>query len=247
MAHFTPCIIIPCYNHGSTLKCVVKQLQFLQLPIVIIDDGSDSETKNSIAGIIEQTPNTYLTTLVKNQGKGAAVMAGIKTAHEHSFTHALQIDSDGQHSIQDAPTLLEIARTNPKSLISGYPVYDDSVPKLRLYARYLTHAWVWIETLSFTIKDSMCGFRVYPTSPCISLFKKYKLGTRMDYDIEVLVRFFWDYGDIKFSPTKVIYPENGVSHFHPFTDNVLISKMHTLLFFGMLLRLPKLLLRKLER
>lgn len=247
MTPFNPCIIIPCYNHGDTLNQVFSQLVSLQLPIIIIDDGSNPETKKIIAGIIKQYPQTYLSTLKKNIGKGGAVMAGINVAYDHNFSHALQIDSDGQHNIQDAPTLLNIAQQHPNALVSGYPIYDSSIPKLRFYARYLTHVWVWIETLSLTIKDSMCGFRVYPVNPCISLFLKYKLGTRMNYDIEVLVRFFWDFGEIKFSPTKVIYPENGISHFQAFNDNMLISKMHAVLFFGMLLRLPKLLLRKLGR
>jgi len=44
----------------------------------------------------------------------------------------------------------------------------------------------------------------------------------------------------------VNYPVDGVSHFNAVHDNVLISWMHTRLFFGMLLRLPTLLRRKLN-
>lgn len=45
-------------------------------------------------------------------------------------------------------------------MICGYPLFDESVPKGRLYARYLTHVMVWINSLSLQIRDSMCGFRV---------------------------------------------------------------------------------------
>ncbi|MDG2682298.1 glycosyltransferase family 2 protein, partial [Vibrio parahaemolyticus] len=67
---------------------------------------------------------------------------------------------------------------------------------------------------------------------------------RMDFDIEILVRMYWEGVDIDFVPTRVIYPEGGISHFDALWDNVKISWMHTRLFFGMLPRIPSLLARK---
>ena len=93
-----------------------------------------------------------------NQGKGGAVQTGLLTADKLGFTHAIQVDADGQHDLNDIKTLIKLGKTHPNSLISGRPVYDESVPKVRLYSRYITHFWVWIETLSFSVKDSMCGF-----------------------------------------------------------------------------------------
>jgi hypothetical protein len=60
----------------------------------------------------------------------------------------------------------------------------------------------------------------------------------------VLVRLCWDGVEIINLPTRVSYPTDGVSHFQTFRDNVLITRMHATLFFGMLLRLPTLLARK---
>ncbi len=48
-------------------------------------------------------------------------------------------------------------------------------------------------------------------------------------------------------PTRVTYPAGGVSHFKGLRDNVLISRMHARLFFGMLGRAPALLWRRLAR
>ena len=129
-------------------------------------------------------------------------------------------------------------------MISGCPIYDSSVPKHRYLSRYITHFWVWVETLSFDIVDSMCGFRVYPLSAVEDLMSKQTLGKRMDFDIEILVRLYWQGVKVTFLPTQVIYSENGVSHFRALHDNVGISWLHTRLFFGMLLRSPKLLWRK---
>jgi hypothetical protein len=158
----------------------------------------------------------------------------------------LQIDADGQHDLSDTEQLLQLVEKNPKSLISGQPVYDDSIPKSRLWGRSITHFWVHIETCSLQVKDTMCGFRIYPLQSTCQLINDVTLGKRMDFDIEIMVRLFWRNVDIKFVPTHVDYPEDGQSHFRPLQDNVLISWLHTRLVFGMLLRLPLLLWRKVQ-
>ncbi|VTN12381.1 Uncharacterised protein [Raoultella terrigena] len=88
------------------------------------------------------------------------MIRGLQAAAEAGYSHAVQVDADGQHAIEDIPQLLELARRHPAALISGQPIYDDSIPRSRLYGRWITHVWVWIETLSLQLKDSMCGFRV---------------------------------------------------------------------------------------
>ncbi|WP_318443929.1 glycosyltransferase family 2 protein [Photobacterium leiognathi] len=243
MSAFNPCFLIPCYNHGATVPAVIDALTSYDFPIIIVDDGSELATRKILSEQAKR-PNITIVTLPKNQGKGGAVIAGIKQADRLGFSHALQIDADGQHDLAALPKLLEASQAHPEALISGQPIYDDSVPKSRLYGRYATHIWVWIETLSFNIKDSMCGFRSYPIRPIVNVINHNKLGLRMDFDTEIMVRFYWDNGDIRFIDTKVIYPEDGISHFDALWDNVKISWMHTKLFFGMLPRIPKLIKRK---
>ncbi|MGB1320832.1 MAG: glycosyltransferase family 2 protein [Vibrio gallaecicus] len=243
---YRACFLIPCYNHGSTVSSVLESLGGFNLPVVLVDDGSDIHTKN-ILQEASQPAHISLVTLNENQGKGGAVKAGIKKAHELGFTHAIQIDADGQHDLDALPKLLQSSQARPENLISGKPIYDDTVPKARLYGRYMTHIWVWIETLSLSIKDSMCGFRAYPIEKTQHVLSKYDIGSRMDFDIEILVRLYWEDCEIDFIDTKVIYPEGGVSHFDALWDNVKISWMHTRLFFGMLPRAPKLIARHFKK
>ncbi|ARV25753.1 glycosyl transferase 2 family protein [Vibrio anguillarum] len=246
MADYQACFLIPCYNHGSTVAEVVSSLSAFELPILLVDDGSNQQTKQALSNVAQQT-HVHLITLEQNQGKGGAVMAGIRQAQQLGFSHVIQIDADGQHDLQALPKLLAASKQHPNHLISGQPIYDDSVPKARLYGRYATHIWVWIETLSFTIKDSMCGFRAYPVDLTVEVLNNHKIGTRMDFDIEILVRMYWHGVDIDFVETRVIYPEGGVSHFDALWDNVKISWMHSKLFFGMLPRIPQLLKRNQSR
>jgi hypothetical protein len=174
-------------------------------------------------------------------------MAGCDAALAAGFTHALQVDADGQHNIDDVPRLLSAARAHPTALVSGQPVYDASVPRGRLYGRYVTHVWVWINTLSLNIKDSMCGLRVYPLARTCQIWQRTRIGRRMDFDIEIMVRMAWAGVNVISIPTHVTYPADGVSHFAVLRDNVLISGMHARLFLGMLIRLPLLLGRKVMR
>jgi predicted LPLAT superfamily acyltransferase len=222
---------------------VLSRLEPLALPCIIVDDGSDATTRRELDALAEQYERVTLVRLDVNAGKGVAVIRGLEAAACAGFTHAVQVDADGQHAIEDIPALLALSERYPEALISGLPIYDDSVPRARLYGRWVTHVWVWIETLSLQLKDSMCGFRVYPLAPTLRLAGRVSLGRRMDFDTEVMVRLYWQGNTSYFVPTRVTYPQDGVSHFDTLKDNVRISMMHTRLFFGMLPRIPSLLCR----
>lgn len=223
----TPCILIPCYNHAGPLAVVLARLAEYGLPCLLVDDGSEPVVAAELDALAARYPWVTRLRHPHNQGKGGAVMTGLRRAHALGFSHALQVDADGQHDLADIPALLAEADKHPAALVSGRPLYDDSVPKGRLYGRYITHVWVWIETLSFAIKDSMCGFRVYPVAATCALLERVALGRRMDFDTEVMVRLYWAGVAVRFVPTRVIYPADGSSHFQLWRDNRDISWMHT--------------------
>lgn len=242
---FKVCAVIPVYNHEDAVADVIESVIAAGLPCMLIDDGSASscaKVLDRLAGA--RPPEITLLRHEANRGKGAAVMTGMRHAAQHGFSHALQIDADGQHCAADIPLFVEQARRHPDAVIVGYPKYDATVPALRYWARYLTHVWVWINTLSFAIKDSMCGFRVYPLQALMELERRQRLGERMNFDIEVLVRLYWQGLEVINLPTVVSYPKDGRSHFRGGLDNLLISRLHATLFLGMLRRLPDLLARK---
>lgn len=242
---FKPCIVVPVYNHEHAIAGVVERLLAHGVHCILVDDGSTAGCARVLDRLAAAHPaRITLERLGVNQGKGAAVLSGFRRAAALGYSHVLQIDADGQHNTGDVPAFLARAAAEPDAIIAGHPVYDESVPKARLYGRYATHIWVWINTLSFDIRDSMCGFRVYPVAPVNALAARRGIGTRMNFDTDILVRLFWTGLRVVNLPTRVCYPEDGVSHFRVWRDNVLITWMHTKLFFGMLPRIPLLLARK---
>jgi glycosyltransferase involved in cell wall biosynthesis len=237
--------VIPCYNHPATVGGMVAAVRGQGLKVILVDDGSEPGCARVLDDLArEHGAMLDLVRLPINQGKGGAMMAGLRRAKALGYTHALQVDADAQHDVRDLPKFLAASARAPLAVICGQPIYDASVPKGRLYGRYLTHVWVWINTLSLDIRDSMCGFRVYPLGSVVALIDQVRLGMRMDFETELLVRLHWRRVPIVNMPTRVIYPADGISHFKVLRDNVLISGMHARLFGGMLLRMPLLLWRK---
>jgi len=245
---FQPWVVVPVYNHEHAIGITVERLLAHGRPVLLVDDGS----VESCAAVLRALAGRHagqvsLLRLDQNGGKGAAVIAGMRQAATLGASHVLQIDADGQHETNDVPRFLAESAAHPDAVINGRPLYDESVPTGRLVGRYATHVWVWINTLSLDIADSMCGFRVYPLAATLGLLDREHVGRRMDFDIEVIVRLHWAGVPIRTIPTRVTYPLDGVSHFRLWRDNARISAMHTRLFFGMLRRLPRLLLRRVGR
>jgi predicted LPLAT superfamily acyltransferase len=239
-----PCLLIPIYNHWRSIRATVERLVVYGLPIFVVDDGSDGQTQETLAALAADCALVRLFRLPRNAGKGAAVMRGMREARQAGFTHALQIDADGQHATADVPRFLAAAAASPSALVCGRPIYDDSIPKGRLYGRYITHFWVGVETLSLSVSDSMCGFRLYPLAPTCALIDRVRIPTRMDFDTDIYVRLIWAGLPSVNVDTRVTYPPDGLSHFNMLRDNLRISLMHTRLTLGMLPRLPQLLWRK---
>lgn len=238
------CVIVPVYNHEQAIPEVVARLKAHGLFCLLVNDGSSAACSNVLNAIAEREADWLaLINRPENGGKGAAVIDGFNEAIRLGFTHALQVDADGQHDVNDIPEFLAAGRRQPDAMILGRPVFDDSVPKGRLYGRQFTNLWIAINTLSLAIADGMCGFRLYPLGAVARLVETARIGRRMDFDIDIVVRLYWQGTNAVNLPTRVRYPCDGVSHFQLWRDNAMISAIHARLFLGMLARLPRLLMR----
>jgi glycosyltransferase involved in cell wall biosynthesis len=242
---FRSCALIPTYDNPATIRQVVERVRERLSDVIVIDDGSGPEGRAAVEAI-GRDRLARVVHRARNGGKGAAVKTGFAAALEAGFTHALQIDADGQHNLDDIPAFLAAAQQHPEAAILGCPNFDKSVPWARLAGRQLTIGLIRIQTGGRQIVDPMCGFRVYPLAAVVGL----SAGDHMDFDIEVAVRLVWRGVPILNLPTKVRYfskAEGGVSHFHMFGDNVKITWMHLRLLAGAAVRLVTFPVRALLR
>ena len=207
--------------------------------------GPDSLTRLSAAA--SKYDNATVIERRSNGGKGAAMMTGLRTAAERGYTHVISLDADGQHDPGDIPELRRRSALRPDSLFSGRPVFGADIPASRLYGRMLTNYLVQFVTGSRMVQDAMCGLRVYPLRHVLPLCDAIGYRTRMEFDVEILVRACWAGLDVQAMDAAVRYPEDGESHFNLFADNARLVVMHILLILGGLLRLPGRLVRRLSR
>ena len=243
MSAFRPCAVVPTYRHTGVLRDVVEALAGQGLSVILVDDGNEAEAAAKIAAVAGSVEGAALVRRERNGGKGAAVLDGLAYAARHGYTHAVQVDADGQHDLARVAELLALAEAHPQALVTGKPVYDASIPRSRAIARWITHFWVAVNTLTFRYIDSMCGFRVYPVAAALDVARR-GIAQRMAFDTEILVRLLWRGTEVLTLPVSVTYPPGNHSNFALWDDNLRISGMHAKLFFLMLARLPVLLSRR---
>ena len=246
----THLLLIPSYNTGPKVFDTVRAARAHWNPVWVVTDGSTDGTPAALREIAAADPGLKLIELPVNAGKGAAVLHGLQAARAAGFTHALTMDSDGQHPAELIPAFMQVSIERPETMVLGRPVFDASAPLLRVRGRRISNWWTNLETLGAGIDDSLYGFRVYPIGDLIAVMRRQPWMRRFDFDTEAVVRLAWR--GVK--PVNIAAPvrylsaeEGGVSHFHYGRDNLLLTWMHLRLMLEFGLRLPSLLLRRVLR
>jgi glycosyltransferase involved in cell wall biosynthesis len=243
----THLVLIPSYNTGPKVYETVRDARRQWAPVWVVVDGSDDGTAEGLQRMAAEDPQLKVIVLPVNRGKGSAVLTGLQAAREAGFTHALAMDSDGQHPADLIGTFMRASQQRPGAMILGRPVFDASAPLLRVRGRRISNGWTNLETLGAGIADSLFGFRVYPVADLVAVMRRQPWMRRFDFDTEAVVRLAWR----GVTPVNIDAPvkylsaeEGGVSHFNYLRDNALLTWMHTRLVLEFLVRLPLLGLRR---
>ena len=243
----THLVLIPSYNPGAKLFETLAAARAHWTPVWVVVDGSTDGSAEALTQLASQDPGLTVLVLPRNRGKGAAVLHGARLALAAGFSHALTMDSDGQHPAEQIGPFMRASMAQPAALILGEPQFDASAPALRVRGRRISNWIANLETLWAGIHDSLFGFRVYPLAPLIRVMQHQPWMRRFDFDVEVAVRLCWRGLPVGNLPAPVRYyrpQEGGVSHFNYWRDNALLTWMHMRLLAGALLRLPWLLWRR---
>jgi glycosyltransferase involved in cell wall biosynthesis len=242
----TRLVLIPSYNPGPKVDDTVRAARAQWTPVWVVVDGSTDGSAERLLAMAAEDSGLRVLVLPENRGKGAAVLEGISRAAAEGYTHALTMDSDGQHPAGLIPRFMAASQAQPGAMILGKPVFDADAPRLRVNGRKISNWWANLETLWAGIGDSLYGFRVYPVAPLMREMNRQRFMRRFDFDPEAVVRLSW----AGVPPINLDAPvrylrtdEGGVSHFSYLRDNALLTWMHTRLFLGFLLRLPRLIRR----
>ena len=239
------CGLVPVYNNHITIAGVIEALLEQLDFVIVVDDGSNDGSELTVEGLKKSYPDKlHILHHKVNSGKGAAVQSGLQSAQVLGFTHALQVDADGQHDLADLPKFLQTIETHPDAMLLGAPIFDDDMPAVRKYGRKLTQLMIAFEMGFWDVPDAMCGFRVYPVPAICALGQ---MDARMSFDPEVMIRAHWAGVELQKVPTRVRYlspEEGGVSHFRMVNDNARHTWIHTRLLLQAPFRLLMRFMRK---
>jgi glycosyltransferase involved in cell wall biosynthesis len=250
----THLVLIPSYNAGAGLLATVRAARSQWSPVWVVVDGSTDGSEQAVVDLARSDDGLRVLVQPGNRGKGAAVLAGLEAASAAGYTHALTMDSDGQHPPARIADFMRASMTEPHAMILGKPVFDAAAPALRVKGRRVSNWWAKLETLCFDdrigIADSLFGFRVYPIAPLVAIMRRTRWMRRFDFDPEAVVRLAWRGVKPVNVDAQVRYlasHEGGVSHFRYGRDNALLTWMHVRLMTEFVLRLPTLLVRRPNR
>jgi len=153
MCRSDACAVIAAFNEASSIASVVRELQSLGVPTIVVDDGSNDNT-----AAIAEASGAEVIRLMQNRGKGAVVRYGLAAAKE-KFEYAVLLDADGQHSPRDAlRLLLHIKKTGADILIGNRMHSSDKMPLIRRLTNRLMTAVLRILT-GLNIPDTQCGLK----------------------------------------------------------------------------------------
>jgi glycosyltransferase involved in cell wall biosynthesis len=242
-------LLIPSYNSGPRLLNTVRDALEHWHPVWVVIDGSTDESEKGL-NQLGRPGELQVIKLPQNQGKGAAVLEGMKKALAQGFRFALLMDADGQHPPDYIERTMQLSQDNLDAVILGSPVFGPDAPKARRYGRVIGNFWANVETCWTGIGDSLFGFRVYPIAKSIQILESIRGGRQFDFETQLAVRLVWAGVRPMSVPVPVKYfgrREGGVSHFRYLRDNLLLARVHTWLVLQTPWRMMRLWIAKKRR
>jgi glycosyltransferase involved in cell wall biosynthesis len=223
-------IVIPVYNHGPNVKEVILKALKLNMPIFVVDDGSNDDSYDRI----KQIKNINILRHNVNMGKGAALLTGFAKAAEIA-DWAVTLDADGQHDPLDAILMIRGIQNKKRPIIVGMRtgMMGPEVPWTSRFGRKFSNFWVKVAGGPF-VKDSQSGFRIYPLPEILGLKV---VAKRFQFEVEALVKAGWKGMPVCEIPISVNYQQRDerISHFRPWIDFVRNSMTFARLIFQRLL------------
>ena len=214
-------VVMATYNNAGTLRQVLAGVRANSPgPMIVVDDGSTDGS----ADMLRAEHGIDVLRVAPNRGKGHALRRGFERARALGCTHAITIDTDGQHDPADVPAITQAIIAQPDAMVMGIRNMDQaSVPGRSSFGNRFSNFWFKVET-GITLGDTQTGFRGWPLRPMEGMRW---LTDRFGFEVEAIVKLAWSGVPFAQVPVRVRYdfPER-VSHFKPFLDFTRISLLN---------------------
>lgn len=223
--------VIPAYNEDRFIASVVLKARRFVDEVIVVDDGSSDET-----AILAEASGARVLRQPHNQGKAAAINAGIELARQLDAAAVVLLDGDGQHSPTDIPALLKPIIDRQADIVVGsrFLGIDSDIPRWRIFGQQaLTAATNFASGVKLT--DSQTGFRALSRQAIQNLNFKTR-GFSVESEMQFLIKNHQL--SVAEVPIVVNYDEgpkrNPVTHGLQVLNGILrmIGQNRPLFFFG---------------
>jgi polyprenyl-phospho-N-acetylgalactosaminyl synthase len=149
-------IVIAAYNEARVIRGVVSEVVAAGYSVVVVDDGSRDDTATAA-----RVPGATVVRHAINLGQGAALQTGIEFALRRRAETIVTFDADGQHSVEDIPTLLAALATHDIALGSRFLGKEIVGASKRRKAMLKTATLMSNKMSGLSLTDAHCGLRAF--------------------------------------------------------------------------------------
>lgn len=156
-------VIMPVYNEISTIEEIVSQVRAVGVAdeIVIVDDGSEDGTR-AILSELANFPEVRVIEHEHNQGKGAAVVTGIRAAQGDVM---IIQDADLEYDPNDYLKLLAPIQAGETDVVYGSRFASDETERPMLMS--------WMANLTLTLVTNLLyGATLTDMETCYKVFRR---------------------------------------------------------------------------
>lgn len=213
--------LIPAYEPDELLLKLLQDLRAAGIKTVVVDDGSGSD----YAEVFRQA-ESFATVLgyEKNQGKGHALKFGLQYINEHIQGRyvVVTLDADGQHRVEDAERVCDMAQRQPGTLVLGSRKQGGGSPLRSRFGNFVTRK-VYSLSTGRTVYDTQTGLRAFDAG--LLPFLLHVPGERYEYEMNVLLAAVREGINIAEVTISTIYLEDNCrSHFSAVRDSWRVYK-----------------------
>lgn len=208
-------IVIPTYRESENIARLVGILQEIapDAHIVVVDDSPDNATVDAVAPLVGS--RVSLIHRETKDGRGSAVLAGLRHLLEHGCDRVVEMDADFSHDPNELPTLLRELGERDRAMVIGSRYLPQSrIERWPLSRRLFSRAANLLArfVLRVPISDYTNGYRAYTHEAARTVSETCgKLGRGFIALSETLVNLYYRGYQVREVPTVFINRARGES------------------------------------
>lgn len=223
----TSLLLIPVYElTDKTLAFFQTLTHHINVPIIFVNDGSNSRFDERFLAIIKMSPTIRFLHYSTNHGKGYALRYSMQYIWKNfpQTSTIITADGDGQHSVEDISHILTLLEKLPANqLLLGVRHFTKaSTPKKSYYGNRIT-SYFFLLASGIKLEDTQTGLRAFSAQsiPALLAIK----GDRFDYEMNILVALRSLQLELVTVPIQTIYEDNNEqTHFRPIHDSIRVYR-----------------------